>query len=303
MKLLRWSLWLSLTAGAISFVTLSFAAEPTAQSPEPQPKVIPQVDFKGGKVRDLIDFLREQTGENIVAGPGVDDIPLPELKLRNVTLLEAVNAIDVATGGIVVGGATYVAGRPVGDVIALSVDPRRKPADAGADVVFHAFLLPVIPEEIYAKQMDDLVSAIHGSIEFYNKARPEKTALSVPKMEVHKDAHMFLLAGPRESMKIAAQVYAVWSGQSNPLDFGGEKPSAVKVTILGAVQKPGVYSVDDASLAQLIGLAGGLTNQGDSKKVGVLSKNGSKTSVDFKSAPASYELREGDVVTVPERFY
>ena len=300
MKVSRLSLCLCVAVGAISFVPLAAATEPTARSPESQLKVIPQIDFKGGKVRDLIELLREQTGGNIVAGPGVDDFPLPELKLRNVTLTAAVNAISVATGGVVRVDANR-AGPNLGDIITLQTDSVPKPAGAESDVIFRAFLLPVAPSDSVDLQEKRLASLIHRSIEFYNQARPGKPALPVPTLEGHRETHMLLVAGPRESVAIIAQVLAASTGRTDTVDVEGEKVSAVKVTILGEVQKPGVYSVDDASVAQLLGLAGGTTNQGDAKRISVLSKDGSKTSVKFTAGPTSSSLREGDVVTVPQK--
>ncbi len=302
MKLSRLSPWLCVAVCAISFVPLAVASEPTTRSPESQIEVIPQIDFKGGKVRDLIDFLREKTGGNIVVGPGVDDVPLPELKLRNVTLEAAVSAISVATGGKVLVNLKHAAPN-LGDILTLEADQGRKPVDAESDVVFRAFSLPVSQLENLGPELTTkLVAAIDASIRLYNKARPGKAALPMPTLEGHSETHMLLVAGPRESVKIVAQVIAALTGQANVVDVEGEKVSAVKVTILGAVRKPGVYSVDDASMAQLFGLAGGATDQGDVKHISVISKDGTKIYVDFHLNPAAYTLREGDIVTVPQKF-
>ncbi len=300
MKLSQWLVCLCVAVGVISFVSLTDATEPTDRSPEGQLKLIPQIDFKGGKVRDLIEILREQTGANIVTGPGVDDVPLPDLKLRNVTVIAAVNAISMATGGIVQVGNVGRASSSETPIFTLRIDPSHKPADAEPDVVFRAFRVPATSLAAFDEGTKNLASAIDRSLELYNQGRPGHAPLPRPRVEVHRETCLVLVTGTRESVKIVAQVFAAWTRQSNAVDVEGEKVSAVKVTILGAVQKPGVYSVDDGSLAQLIGLAGGLTDRGDSKHISVLSKDGTKSTVNFKTDPASYTLREGDVVTVPQ---
>lgn len=73
-----------------------------------------------------------------------------------------------------------------------------------------------------------------------------------------------------------------------------------RVTIHGAVNEPGVYHVDLAtSLRDLIALAGGLTEQGHSKKVTVV-RGGTETPVrDWERATGTVsDLRSGDQVVV-----
>ena len=76
-----------------------------------------------------------------------------------------------------------------------------------------------------------------------------------------------------------------------------------RVRVDGAVKTPGLYSVDATmTLGDALALAGGVTSDGNSKKVIVMRDNQSIT-LDAKSAAplASTPVRSGDHLYVPER--
>jgi protein involved in polysaccharide export with SLBB domain len=78
----------------------------------------------------------------------------------------------------------------------------------------------------------------------------------------------------------------------------------IKATIMGQINRPGVYALDaDSPLASLVAVAQGCAQHANQKKISVTAKDGTKTVVDLKANPVSYIVRDGDVVTVPEAFY
>ncbi len=77
----------------------------------------------------------------------------------------------------------------------------------------------------------------------------------------------------------------------------------IKATIIGQINRPGVYSIDtDSPLASLVALAQGFAQYANEKQLLVTAKDGTKTTVDFKADPVSYIVRAGDVVSVPKAY-
>jgi hypothetical protein len=82
-----------------------------------------------------------------------------------------------------------------------------------------------------------------------------------------------------------------------------DEPGRIRVTILGQVNVPGVYSVDtDAPIGSLIALAGGFTRIADATRVSVWPTKGAKIKIN-SSDPRAYKLKAGDIMTVGEGWF
>jgi protein involved in polysaccharide export with SLBB domain len=83
------------------------------------------------------------------------------------------------------------------------------------------------------------------------------------------------------------------------------KPADIKVTVTGCVGNPGVVWLGEhRTLDSAIALAGSFTRSADRRVVRVTSKNGEKKSYDFNELskqPHQTELKEGDIISVPDR--
>ncbi len=76
-----------------------------------------------------------------------------------------------------------------------------------------------------------------------------------------------------------------------------------RVRIMGAVQNPGLYSVDPTvSIADALAMAGGATPLGDPTQIRLLRDGGELRATVSESTPISDSpIRSGDVIFVPER--
>jgi polysaccharide export outer membrane protein len=79
-------------------------------------------------------------------------------------------------------------------------------------------------------------------------------------------------------------------------------PKALSVFVSGQVRIPGAYSVEaDATVLQVISLAGGLTDRGSDSRVRILrTVDGKKTELRAKMTDA---VQPGDTIVVPSRFF
>lgn len=82
------------------------------------------------------------------------------------------------------------------------------------------------------------------------------------------------------------------------------------VTVLGQAQRPGVFELPahrKLSLVEAIGMAGGVTRIGNSKKITLKHSDGTVLTVNLtditKGNGSDIPLRDGDVVTIPESLF
>ena len=76
-----------------------------------------------------------------------------------------------------------------------------------------------------------------------------------------------------------------------------------RVNVLGEVKNPGLYHVDPTmTLTDVVAMAGGVTSQGNSKKIKLLRRGETvESQVSLQSRLADIPLRSGDELRIPER--
>lgn len=83
------------------------------------------------------------------------------------------------------------------------------------------------------------------------------------------------------------------------------------VTVIGEVQKPGVFRLDpnrDLTLVEAIGMAGGVTRIGNDRKITLKRRGaGASTRIDLRritdGRAKDVVLQDGDIITVPESLF
>ena len=194
----------------------------TAQTPAANAKaerVIPELEFHNTLIRDVVAYLRQQVPDaNIVLSTGAGEIRVSELKLRNVTLTQAMAALQWATNGEVLvntPNATAPDMFTVRNTTAKPVDPR-------LETIARVFLLPPWPEADFDKQLAAMIDAGNHLFALARSARTAdgeaSTNLKPPAMEAHRPTHLLLVAGTRESVEIAAQVITALQGKAVDAD-------------------------------------------------------------------------------------
>jgi protein involved in polysaccharide export with SLBB domain len=84
------------------------------------------------------------------------------------------------------------------------------------------------------------------------------------------------------------------------------KEPEIKVTVAGCVGKPGVVTLKETrTLTHALALAGSITRYGERRSITVTSKTGEERTYDLyemsKKGDRGQELKDGDVIFVPER--
>ncbi len=263
-------------------------------------RVIPQLEFHNTQIRELVEYLRQQVPEaNIVIQRGAGDIRVSELQLRNVTLTQALLALPFATRHEV---AVNLPREQAPDMFTI-VDMRNEAAQTVTEVLH----LPPWPEADFDKRLAAALDAINHLYALSRNAQmaagDTDVELKPPSVEMHRPTRLLLVAGSHEGVELVRRVITALLQQPPGAAAPDPKPdNAVKATVLGQVQKPGVYTVEDGTLAQLIAHAGGVTSNANAKQISVSSKDGKKIDVDL-STPAGVTIKEGDTVTVPARAF
>lgn len=205
-----------------------------AQTPSPQAPVlepatgvslenrlkqtIRELNFEhGGAVYTAIDTLREATGANIIMDTGVRGEIFGELKLRNVTLKTALDALVVAADGTIV---MDYSGNVSPDLIAVR---QWHTGDPNLKTVSRAFQLPAWPDADFDKNLKGLLSAMKRAVELRNEAQQGAPPLPMPKFEGHRATHLLLVAGPRASVEIIGRTLAASEGEKYDEHSGEEK--------------------------------------------------------------------------------
>lgn len=161
-------------------------------------------------------------------------------------------------------------------------------------------LIKIYPEDAFVKGGDMLVSS-EGDITLPLLGKVKVEGMTVPQAErelvalLDKD----YLVNPVVVIEITRR--EVIAGQEETL------------SILGQIQKPGVYNFPPdgkLTLLQLLSLAGGFTDVANVKKIKIIRKEGGKSRViraDAESIIAGkdpdIELKQGDVIHVGESFF
>lgn len=194
----------------------------TAQTPDANAKaehVIAELEMHNTPVRDVIAFLRQQVPDaNIVLSAEVGDIRISELKLRNVTLTQALWALQWATNGEVVIYPPSGANPglfTVRNTVSKKANPR-------LENVTRVFLLPPWPEADLDKDLAAMLDAVNHLFSLARNARSAAgetdTALKPPSLEAHRPTRLLLVAGTRESVELAAEVIVALQGKTVDTD-------------------------------------------------------------------------------------
>ncbi|OQA56259.1 MAG: Polysaccharide biosynthesis/export protein [Candidatus Omnitrophica bacterium ADurb.Bin277] len=124
--------------------------------------------------------------------------------------------------------------------------------------------------------------------------------------------------GKKETSSLFLDKVFTGEKQDTPLQSGDmisvPELEKITVTVLGSVKNPGTYAAPDykgLTLTRAISLAGGFTNMAAIKKVKIIrtDANNRKVTLEtrldsiFKGEQKDIELQNGDLVTVPERFF
>jgi protein involved in polysaccharide export with SLBB domain len=108
-------------------------------------------------------------------------------------------------------------------------------------------------------------------------------------------------------LSVCLLVLPVSLSTASAVEKGQEaKTTPITVTVTGSVGKPGIVSLDEhRSLADALARVGGFTRFAATRDVVVTSKTGEKKIYDvdeiLKKGDRGPELRDGDVIFVPER--
>jgi hypothetical protein len=295
----------------------SKSAEKPPGAEAPASGVIPELQFEGGTVQQLLDRLRffgKNSGLpplNAIVPDGMQEQTVPRLELHNVSyddVFQALNKMNRAHAGVwELSGRPdssrqiWVLNSPPDPVQFPQIDPLTgQPLNAGP---------PPRTCQIYQLQrflskyeVEDITTAI-------------KTAWSMvdlqkgTELKYHKDTSLLIAVGRPDQLEIITRVlHSLDEGlaQSGP---AAKRPSG-EVYVNGAVHKPGSFTLsvgEDLDILEAIARAGGLTKLANESKIKFM-RRGSPEKIfrlsELKDTSKDRViLKPGDIIEVEEKLF
>lgn len=184
-------------------------------------KVIPEINVPaGGTLAKFAEFLSEETGANIVLEESLKGLELPALKLRNVSITSALEAVRInSKQGISV---QYSEDRGAGALLVTVSPSRRGEVRKPAKIcrVFRLLLNGPGLTTIADKPVDDEKTrkALVEKVEHISEAARQacralatangrtKTDADYPAIEVHPPTHLLMVIGEETDVDLVAQI-------------------------------------------------------------------------------------------------
>ena len=189
---------------------------PAAVFPTIGVPIIPQAQFQNANLGEVVEYLAQKTGANLMIAPEVKTLAVPDMNLRNVTGIGLLRAI--ADMGALF-EVTETPPETPGEMPVWVIVPTKSAPEAQTNVtrifnlrgVQYPFgqATPVKPESI-----GNLVKDIADAINVALQAREEATkgAVRYPVLKVHETTSLMVISGNQQEVDIAQQVVCALGG-------------------------------------------------------------------------------------------
>ncbi|WP_035616030.1 hypothetical protein [Haloferula sp. BvORR071] len=180
--------------------------------------LIPQARFEGATLGEVVDYLAMQANANVMVSPEVKDLPVPDVKVRNITGLGLLRAI--ADMGVPIQVNEMEPDTSEGQAVWV-ISPAKTAPEVLTNVtrIFNLRNLQYFPEEnqsaevtpeIFLKLVKDASDAINTALQ----AREEATKGKVhyPILKVHQATRLMVISGNAQEVEIAQQVVCALGG-------------------------------------------------------------------------------------------
>ena len=240
---------------ALSLCTQVYAQQDTAREPAQTPvratsafeareerrrvaveKVIPEINVPAGEKLDkFVEFLSEQTGANIVVEESLKGMELPALKLRNVSITAALEAIRVNSKQMI--AARFSEDRGPGALLVTISSNNLRGEKIKPTKICRVFRLvftggergPIVAgairTESVEKPLDDETNkALEQKVQNISTAAQKacrtlarangqvKTDADYPIIEVHAPTHLLLVTGEEADVDLVGQIISALGG-------------------------------------------------------------------------------------------
>jgi type II secretory pathway component GspD/PulD (secretin) len=176
-------------------------------------KVLSHYEFHGTSIRDFIDQLRQETGENIVIPVEAQDYVIPDLVLQNVTAEQALQAAFNSTGydfRVVV----ISSGEP-GEARIIRVVSSKMTVPKTENIVTRIYGLRGITGA--GDTLPDLATNVEAAslkaLGAYKKSLGLPASVeSMPEFALHEPTKLLIVTGTEEDLAIVTQVITALGG-------------------------------------------------------------------------------------------
>lgn len=272
------------------------------------------INFPGGSAQELIAALGEASGSpvNAFIPEAAQHFTMPAFEYHNVTTKEALVAIRYNAEMPVVTRTSsgnrniqyYSIGyswRLVNNIWVLDVSwrPPSVPEEQDFEV------LPFSISKLLEVYTIDAITTTIDSAWKLNGASEQNEIM------FHPETKILLVKCPEHDMKVMQEVLKTLydtlptKKQQDDVEEDIEK---VRVSVLGSVNKPGVYILEEgATLTDVIAIAGGESRMGNVKKISVKTAEPNVTvnevnfSMILRGQVENIKMQDGSTVFVPER--
>lgn len=218
------SLLLSCVLG-LALVATPALAQQAPPSVDPFATVAPliaEINFDGLNLEKAVQELAHATGENIVVADEVKDMPVPAMKLRNVTSRGVLKAIANSGLQIVVSETSPLSsGESPVWVVSAALTAAPAPNQTKIFNLSSVYIESVTPAdptlaqdpEVFSNVTKQITDAVRDALATRAMATKSKKPASTV-MRVHEATRLMIVSGAPEEVDIARQVICALGGKS-----------------------------------------------------------------------------------------
>ena len=205
-------------------ITSFFPAAAHAQEPAKTQRIA-SIEMKSGTLGELVDLLRRDTTQSILLPREFRDLALPEVFLRNVDAVSALQAVDQLLPEILVDVITDGEGSAIVNI--ASDQAAAPPSPKICRVLKASSREPLKPDEMnqFIENVTS-VSLLACNVNAESQGRPNAQP---PVIKAHTSTGLLIVAGDEEDVQVTGQIIAGLGGEALPLGKSAGLPGGLRI--------------------------------------------------------------------------
>jgi hypothetical protein len=224
--------------------TAQNAPLPAPLPPPASPRTV-SIELKSGTLGELVDLLRRETMQSILLPDEFRRLPLPEVFLRNVDAVSALQAVDQLVPEMLVNLITDKDGNPI---IYITSGLPPAPSTRKISRVFKSSSREALKPEELDQFIMKVISASELACEVIAEVQGRSTA-KPPVIRAHSGTGLLIVAGDEEDVQLIGQIIAGLGGEALPLgnSDGGTKGLRIEADTMTFDSKGNILKLQQGS--------------------------------------------------------
>ncbi len=196
-----------------------------AQAPPAQQRIA-SIEMKSGTLGDLVDLLRRDSAASILLPGEFRNLALPEVFLRNVDAVSALQAVDQLLPEISVNVITDSEGS---SILNITADPSTTPRPSQKICrVFKASSREALKPDELDQFIANVTAASLLACNVNAEAQGRPNA-QPPVIKAHASTGLLIVAGDEDDVQLTGQIIAGLGGETLPLGKSGGWPNGLRI--------------------------------------------------------------------------